>query len=59
MAEPIMKRVKGDGLGIQMAVWDGAGETIFCVHGMSATCRSWDALAQVLAPPIPGHGHGP
>jgi len=50
MAEPIMKRVKGDGLEIQLAVWEGAGDPVFCVHGTSATCRCWDVLARLLSP---------
>jgi pimeloyl-ACP methyl ester carboxylesterase len=45
MAEPIMQRVKGDGLEINLAVWD-----ILCIHGITANCRCWDTLAQTLAP---------
>ncbi len=50
MTEPIMKRVKGDGLEIQMAVWDGEGENIVCVHGLTANCRCWDEMASCLTP---------
>jgi pimeloyl-ACP methyl ester carboxylesterase len=50
MAEPIMKKVKGDGVQINLAIWEGAGKPILCIHGITANCRSWDALAEVLAP---------
>ncbi len=50
MTEPIMKRVKGDGLEIQMAVWEGEGEDIVCVHGLTANCRCWDEMASCLTP---------
>jgi pimeloyl-ACP methyl ester carboxylesterase len=50
MAEPIMKKVKGDGVQINLAIWEGTGKPILCIHGITANCRSWDALAEVLAP---------
>ena len=50
MAEPIMKRVKGDGIEINLATWEGAGKPILCVHGITANCRCWDVLAAALAP---------
>ncbi len=50
MTEPIMKRAKGDGLEIQMAVWDGEGENIVCAHGLTANCRCWDEMASCLTP---------
>ena len=50
MTEPIMKRVKGDGLEIQMAIWEGEGENIVCVHGLTANCRCWDEMASCLTP---------
>jgi pimeloyl-ACP methyl ester carboxylesterase len=50
MAEPIMQRVKGDGLEINLAVWEGTGWPILCIHGITANCRCWDTLAQTLAP---------
>jgi pimeloyl-ACP methyl ester carboxylesterase len=50
MAEPIMKKVKGDGVQINLAIWEGTGKPILCIHGITANCRSWDALAGVLAP---------
>jgi pimeloyl-ACP methyl ester carboxylesterase len=50
MNEPIMKKVNGDGIKIQLAVWEGKGKPALCLHGITANCRSWDGLASVLAP---------
>lgn len=50
MDEPIMKRVKGDGVEMQLTVWERMAETILCVHGISANCRCWDTMAEALAP---------
>jgi pimeloyl-ACP methyl ester carboxylesterase len=50
MSEPIMKKVEGHGIKINLAVWEGAGKPILCIHGITANCRCWDTLAQSLAP---------
>ena len=50
MADPIMKTVKGDGVEINLAIWEGTGKPILCVHGITANCRSWDVLAEALVP---------
>ncbi len=50
MSEPIMKEVKGDGVKINLAIWEGSLGPILCVHGITANCRCWDVLADVLAP---------
>jgi pimeloyl-ACP methyl ester carboxylesterase len=50
MAEPSMKQAKGDGVEIQLAVWEGKGKTVLCVHGLTANCRCWDTMAEALAP---------
>ena len=50
MPEPLMKKVKGDGVEINLAVWEGTGNPILCVHGITANCRCWDVLADALAP---------
>jgi len=50
MPEPIMKKVKGDGIEINLAIWEGAGKPILCIHGITANCRCWDTLAQSLTP---------
>lgn len=50
MSEPIMKKVKGDGVKINLAMWEGSLGPILCVHGITANCRCWDVLADVLAP---------
>lgn len=50
MTEPIMKRVSGDGIQINLADWGGEGKDILCIHGITANCRSWDMVAQSLVP---------
>ena len=50
MAEPITKRAMGDGVELELAVWEGKGTPVLCVHGISASCRCWDILAEILAP---------
>ena len=48
-----MKRVGGDGVRIQLAVKDGRGKPVLCVHGLTANCRCWDVVAAGLAPAHP------
>ena len=50
MTEPIMKRAKGDGIEIQLALWEGKRENIFCVHGLTANSRCWDRIVSRLIP---------
>jgi len=50
MTELIMKRAKGDGVEIQLAVREGSGEHVICVHGLTANCRCWDVVASSLSP---------
>ena len=50
MSEPVMKKVNGDGVRINLAIWEGDGKNILCVHGITANCRCWDVLASALAP---------
>ena len=50
MNEPIMKKTKGHGINIQVAIWEGAGKEILCIHGLTANCRFWDCLANALSP---------
>jgi len=50
MSEPIMLKANGDGVKIQLAVWEGKGTPILCVHGLTANCRCWDLLASSLSP---------
>lgn len=50
MTEPIMKRVTGDGVEIQLAEWEGQGKTVLCVHGITANCRCWDVIAEAASP---------
>jgi len=50
MAEPIMKKAKGDGVEIQLATWEGKGKTVLGIHGLTANCRCWDTVAKALSP---------
>ena len=50
MIEPTFKKVQGDGVQINVAIWEGTAKPILCIHGITANCRCWDALAGVLAP---------
>jgi pimeloyl-ACP methyl ester carboxylesterase len=50
MVDPIMKRTVGDGVELALAVWEGNGKTVFCVHGIAASCRCWDNLSEALTP---------
>lgn len=50
MSQPVMKKVKGHGIDINLAIWEGSGKPVICVHGITANCRSFDILAQSLAP---------
>lgn len=50
MPRPVMIKAKGDGVSIQLAVWEGKGKEVLCVHGITANCRCWDAIASSLAP---------
>jgi pimeloyl-ACP methyl ester carboxylesterase len=50
MPDPTMKKARGDGVEIQLAVWEGAGKQVICLHGITANCRSWDVVASALTP---------
>ncbi len=50
MVDPVMKRTAGDGVEIALAVREGKGKTVLCVHGISASCRCWDNVAEALIP---------
>jgi len=50
MTDWVMKRVGGDGVRIQLAVKEGRGKPVLCVHGLTANCRCWDVVAAGLAP---------
>jgi pimeloyl-ACP methyl ester carboxylesterase len=50
MVEPIMTRARGNGIKIQLAIWEGSGKQILCVHGLTANCRCWEIIAAALAP---------
>jgi pimeloyl-ACP methyl ester carboxylesterase len=50
MSHWIMQRAKGDGVEIQLAIREGSGKRVLCVHGLTANCRCWDVIASDLAP---------
>lgn len=50
MTEPIMRKVNGDGITIQLAIWEGKGRQVLCIHGLTANCRCWDVMATSLTP---------
>ena len=50
MAEPTMIKAKGSGIAIQLAVWEGTGKSILCIHGLTANSRFWDCVASALSP---------
>jgi pimeloyl-ACP methyl ester carboxylesterase len=63
MQPPLEKSVRGDGIGLQLAVWGENKPMVVCVHGLTANCRCWDTLAgalqtdfQVIAPDLRGRG---
>jgi len=45
-----MRKGKGDGVEINLAVWEGEGNDILCIHGLTANCRCWDGIASSLSP---------
>lgn len=50
MSNPKMIKAKGDGIQIQLAVWEGKERPILCIHGLTANFRFWDCLASALSP---------
>ena len=50
MFDPQRKRVKGDGVELELAVWPGDELPILCIHGLTANSRCWTTLAQGLTP---------
>jgi pimeloyl-ACP methyl ester carboxylesterase len=50
MLGPRMVKAKGDDIKIQLAIWEGKGKQILCVHGITANSRFWDCLASALSP---------
>ena len=45
-----MMKAKGNGIQIQLTVWEGKGKPILCIHGLTANSRFWDCLASALSP---------
>jgi pimeloyl-ACP methyl ester carboxylesterase len=44
------EKARGNGIDIQLAVWEGQGKTVLAVHGLTANCRCWDPIAGAVAP---------
>lgn len=45
-----MIRGQGDGLEMQLAQWPGPDPPVLALHGLTANCRCWDALAPAISP---------
>lgn len=41
-------KVRANGIEFHVVDFGGEGEVIFCVHGLMANCRCWDAVAKEL-----------
>ena len=39
-----------NGINIHYADWTGVGESIVCVHGLTANCKYFDKLGEKLSP---------
>lgn len=50
MKEPIFKKVKGNGVEINVATWECEGTPILCIHGITANARCWDVMVSELNP---------
>ena len=50
MIEPVLGTMMGDGVELHYALWEGQGTPVVCIHGLTANCRNWDVVANVLAP---------
>lgn len=48
--QPTDRFVAVNDLELHYVDWGGDGPPVICVHGLTANCRIWDALAEVLAP---------
>ena len=63
MKEPRFFRAAGDGVSIQLGEWDGPGEPVLCVHGLTANLICFSGIAEgiqsahrVLAMDLRGRG---
>jgi pimeloyl-ACP methyl ester carboxylesterase len=50
VTQPTSIKAKGDGIEIQLTVWEGKGREILCIHGLTANSRFWDGLASSISP---------
>src|SRR5208283_289960 len=49
MTAPTLRMMMGDGVKIQVAIWEGKRKPVICIHGLTANCRNWDTIAQNLS----------
>jgi pimeloyl-ACP methyl ester carboxylesterase len=47
---PRFETARGDGIDLHLALWDGQGPPVVCIHGLTANCRCWDPVARQLSP---------
>jgi pimeloyl-ACP methyl ester carboxylesterase len=50
MKIPVMKKVRGGDISINLHEWPGKGTPILCLHGITANSRCFDYLASILTP---------
>ncbi len=44
------QKVIANGLNFQLAKWEGAGNNVLGIHGLTANCRCFDAIAPAICP---------
>lgn len=47
---PRFETARGDGIDLHLALWEGQGPRVVCIHGLTANCRCWDPAARQLFP---------
>lgn len=47
---PQYQTLRGDGIDLHLALWEGQGAPVVCIHGLTANCRCWDTTARQLFP---------
>ena len=52
MTEPLMNKIACNNIEIQLAIWEGRGKCVLCIHGITANCKCWDVIAQSIIPEI-------
>ncbi len=52
LLKPRFETARGDGIDLHMALWEGQGPRVVCIHGLTANCRCWDPAARQLFPRV-------